>query len=208
MKKLIFLSICFLAIVSCKKEPSADFSFSSATKVGQVIQFTNLSAHSTSYKWNFGDGSSSTENAPSHTFAKPGDYLVTLDASGDNGSASINKTIKITGTTYSFKNSCSVSLPSFCSYFWDGSTILDFNSHGTLAVGAETQIVITERDQIMFGFQLSGTTYVGINAYVLVHEKHNVLSITNTTQIYGKSYSVKGDEHERELSALKSIMLK
>jgi PKD repeat protein len=208
MKKLIFLSICFLAIVSCKKEPSADFSFPSLTKVGQEIQFTNLSAHTTSYKWNFGDGSTSNEKSPSHTFAKPGEYIVILDATGDNGSASKNKTIIITGTTYSFKNNCSNSLPSFCSYFWDGSNILDFYSHGTLAIGGETQIVITDRDQIMFGFQLLGKTYVGINPYVLVHDKHNVLIITNTTQIYGKSSSAKGNENEIELSAFKSLLIK
>jgi PKD repeat protein len=208
MKKLIFLSMCFLALVGCKKEPNADFSVPSLTKVGQTIQFTNLSAHSTSFKWNFGDGSTSIEKSPAHTFAKPGEYIVTLDVTGDNGSASTNKTLKITGTTYSFKNNCAYSLPSFCSYFWDGSHIQDFVSHGTLAIGGETQIVITDRDQIMFGFQLLGTTYVGTDAFVLIHDKHNVLIITNSTQIYGKSSSLKGIEHDRELSAFKSLMIK
>jgi len=38
-----------------------------------------------SYKWNFGDGSTSTLQNPSHSYANPGDYTITLSASNKCG---------------------------------------------------------------------------------------------------------------------------
>jgi len=45
------------------------------------------------YKWDFGDGSSSTEANPIHTYAKLGEYTVTCavtDSKGSNGSDEID----------------------------------------------------------------------------------------------------------------------
>lgn len=44
----------------------------------------NTSQNATSYKWSFGDGSTSTAAAPTHTYAKEGTYTVTLRAYGAN----------------------------------------------------------------------------------------------------------------------------
>jgi len=50
--------------------------FSNAT-TGQV----------TSWAWSFGDGGTSTEKSPTHTYSAAGDYWVTLTATGAGGSA-------------------------------------------------------------------------------------------------------------------------
>ncbi len=50
------------------------------------------------YAWDFGDGSSSSEPAPSHTFSEPGSYTVTLTLSNDHGQDSRN--VSITSTQY------------------------------------------------------------------------------------------------------------
>lgn len=39
----------------------------------------------TGYAWNFGDGSTSTEAAPSHVYATPGNYTVTLEVTQTDG---------------------------------------------------------------------------------------------------------------------------
>jgi len=46
----------------------------------QTFQFVNLSQRSDSYLWDFGDGETSAEENPTHTFTNPGCYTVTLNA--------------------------------------------------------------------------------------------------------------------------------
>ncbi|MCB9245032.1 MAG: PKD domain-containing protein [Flavobacteriales bacterium] len=55
---------------------------------GTATMFTNnttISAGSLSYSWDFGDGSSSTQAAPSHTYAGAGTYVAILTASSAAG---------------------------------------------------------------------------------------------------------------------------
>ncbi|GIL13610.1 MAG: hypothetical protein BroJett038_23300 [Chloroflexota bacterium] len=53
-----------------------------------TVQFTNQSSGDiTTYAWDFGDGGSSNEVDPSHTFNAPGAYTVTLTVSGPGGSS-------------------------------------------------------------------------------------------------------------------------
>ena len=48
-----------------------------------------------SLAWDFGDGSASRENAPSHTFDKPGVYQVKLTAKNSSGTVSDNVSIEV-----------------------------------------------------------------------------------------------------------------
>jgi PKD repeat protein len=47
------------------------------------VEFNNLSANASSYIWDFGDGSTSTEENPTHTYNNPGVYDVKLVASSE-----------------------------------------------------------------------------------------------------------------------------
>ncbi|MBC8472017.1 MAG: PKD domain-containing protein, partial [Planctomycetes bacterium] len=54
-----------------------------------AVQFTGTStgpANITSRLWNFGDGTTSTEQSPSHTYQKTGSYTVSLTVTGPGGS--------------------------------------------------------------------------------------------------------------------------
>jgi gliding motility-associated-like protein len=49
------------------------------------VIFNNNSANGNSFFWNFGDGTTSTDVNPSHVYAGPGNYTVTLVVSDSNG---------------------------------------------------------------------------------------------------------------------------
>ena len=67
--------------------PVADFNYSPGSPViGQSVQFTDTSGGGpTSWSWNFGDGTSSTSQNPSHTFSQAGTFPVYLTASNSHG---------------------------------------------------------------------------------------------------------------------------
>ena len=70
------------------KIPSASFSAKPTTgKVPLKVQFTDKSTGSpTTWKWNFGDGSTSTEQNPTHKYSKAGKYTVSLTVKNKLGS--------------------------------------------------------------------------------------------------------------------------
>ena len=59
--------------------PVAEFTPPSVACVGESITFTNIGRGS-SYRWDFGDGTISTEHSPTHTYTAGGLYTVTLIA--------------------------------------------------------------------------------------------------------------------------------
>lgn len=58
-----------------------------------VVTFTNTSTNATSYLWNFGDGTTSTEANPVHTYQNGGEYVVTLTATNGCGFKVLTMTI-------------------------------------------------------------------------------------------------------------------
>lgn len=60
------------------------------------VSFTNASGGATSYVWTFGDGGTSTQTNPSHTYAATGTYTVRLISTNGNCSDTITHTVTIT----------------------------------------------------------------------------------------------------------------
>jgi len=64
--------LSFLLLSYCKKQeekPIADFDYLSDSNVGEVeVNFINKSTFASSYQWDFGDGGSSFEKDPVHSF--------------------------------------------------------------------------------------------------------------------------------------------
>ena len=84
--ELIFLS-------ACSKDPEA--CFTSAVS-GKTVIFSNCSLEGTSYDWEFGDGSTSISESPSHTYAGYGTFIVTLRVTAKRGkTATITQTVTL-----------------------------------------------------------------------------------------------------------------
>ncbi|WP_158447839.1 PKD domain-containing protein [Aquimarina longa] len=73
-----------------KNPPLSDFE---AIRNCFVIDFKNKSTNKiNSYQWDFGDGNTSTEENPSHTYSKKGNYTVFLKTINDSGENTKTKT--------------------------------------------------------------------------------------------------------------------
>ncbi|MEI6123654.1 MAG: M14 family zinc carboxypeptidase [Bacteroidota bacterium] len=81
--------------------PDAQFTGVITDNCAGTVQFTNTSASSTSFLWKFGDGSTSTQTNPIHTYPVSGTYTVKLYATNCKGSDSLVRTnyLVITMTT-------------------------------------------------------------------------------------------------------------
>lgn len=90
-------------------QPVASFTFSLN---GYTCDYTNTSQNGVSYIWDFGDGGSSTDENPSHTYASDGTYDVQLIVMNACGTDTIIQQIIIT----SVSTSESEALPVFSVY--------------------------------------------------------------------------------------------
>ncbi len=105
MKNYLFLSLLFIVLIlgnnstkestSTSSAPVASFTISGTLAVNSTITFNNHSSNATSYVWTFGDGGSSTDQNPTHTYTTAGSYTVILTATGNGGNSTATQTITI-----------------------------------------------------------------------------------------------------------------
>jgi len=124
--------------------PTSCFTLSaSEVKVGDVVQFTNCSTNASSYAWDFGDGTSSTQTSPSHTYQAANTYTVILTAQNGSDYDEVSHQITVSanieacftispnpatiGQNVTFTN-CSVNATS---YDWDMDGNGTIDSHDT-----------------------------------------------------------------------------
>lgn len=96
---LVVAVIGALFVTSCGddeeslKAPEASFT----TEIdGKTVVFTNTSvAEEATYSWDFGDGESSAEPSPSHTYVANGSYIVSLTVTNESGSDDSESVLEI-----------------------------------------------------------------------------------------------------------------
>ena len=87
-------SLFFLFAISCSEDEAndpgddqqAEACFEVADdgiKVGDELKFVNCSQNASRFVWDFGDGTSSTQKDPSHTYSQQGEYEIQLLAGED-----------------------------------------------------------------------------------------------------------------------------
>jgi PKD repeat protein len=86
-------TVVFVNYIQVGSAPVAGFS---STSNGAVVSFTNSSTNATSYSWDFGDNSGSSEANPVHTYAADGVYTVVLSATNSCGTVTTTQTVTVT----------------------------------------------------------------------------------------------------------------
>ena len=161
--------------ISINDQPSVDFFFSVDR---YVVDFDNNTELSSTYLWDFGDGSTTTVKHPTHTYETPGNFIVSLTSSNDCGTTSIQYQVEIeeflepsfesttnsvcTGESIAYFNN---SLGDISSYFWEfegGTPSTSNEENPTILYNTEgnfdTRLTITG----IYG----GTEFTKINQYV------------------------------------------
>lgn len=107
--KLLLLCLGLLILSACKEDdapPRATAAFTvqnNGCDAPCTITFVNTSQNATSYSWDFGDGTTSTIEDPTHIYDQAGNYVVTLNATGEGGNHSTTRDVNITSPVFHFK---------------------------------------------------------------------------------------------------------
>lgn len=95
LQVFLILIMGLTVLQSCRnRAPEASFTVETE---GLTAVFTNTSLDAESYTWDFGDGSTSTEENPKHTYASSQAYTVSLMVTNEFGSNEITQTVDLAG---------------------------------------------------------------------------------------------------------------
>lgn len=96
LKRFFFYFLFPILAASCGR-PVADFAWQSEKQVAPAkVKFENQSKKAESYLWDFGDGKTSAEASPAHTYFASGNYLVKLSATKGGKTTSTEKRLLVT----------------------------------------------------------------------------------------------------------------
>ena len=85
-----------ITLLTACGNPIADFIYDGEEKVAPAdVKFINQSKDADSFVWDFGDGTTSSEASPSHTYSSSGNYTVTLKATKGDKTTVTEKRILI-----------------------------------------------------------------------------------------------------------------
>ncbi len=97
---ILVLNGCIIDRTPDYPETDACFSVSGTTQyMNEPVYFVNCSQGAVSYDWSFGDGFTSNQKNPTHTYTEAGTYQVTMRATGYDSSDTFSDAVTISGST-------------------------------------------------------------------------------------------------------------
>jgi cyclophilin family peptidyl-prolyl cis-trans isomerase len=98
IRNLILPLVAAMLLVSCSVKPVATFTVPVEKHVAPVaVQFTNTGVkEGTTYEWDFGDGTKSTEASPRHRYTQSGNYTVILKATQGGKTNTTKQMLQVT----------------------------------------------------------------------------------------------------------------
>ncbi len=181
----LVLSLSAVPRLSAQAPTGAGFLVSPASPAAaELVVFTDMSAGDpTSWRWNFGDGATSTEQFPVHTFTAAGQFTVTLTVGYASGSSTATQTVAVrpagTAPTPAYSLSQGISdRAQTTTLAFDGLAMMtgNLNAQSFFPPGKVSDY---------FGFQYlrdNDPDNMGHNTSFLTRVANNVISILNDSQ--------------------------
>lgn len=155
--------------------PYADSSFLFTSLGNRAIKFQPNDTNTLSYTWNFGDGNSSTDYAPTHTYGADGTYNVTLSVTTGDGCVNTStRTVTIQGN----------------SVFWDSESKIEFSVYpnpfnnfvmASFELSAESEVEMLVYDEL-------GRTVKHLDQGQLASGNYQVMVLDETQQLNSGIY--------------------
>lgn len=164
MKNFFYLAVFGVIFASCQKEdetpsPSACFTVdkTGSTDPGHNFVFTNCSKNYGTVAWDFGDGHSSSEHSPSHTFNTIGEYTVTLTVTNTGSGLTSTNTRTITLGHYTLtkivynKLNTEVNYPrhAYLSRY-SSSLVMAYNDDATVSSASQIPFTVMLPDDVIY----------------------------------------------------------
>ncbi|MFH2142570.1 MAG: C25 family cysteine peptidase [Bacteroidota bacterium] len=119
-----------------------------------TVTFTNTSTNATSYLWDFGDGTTSTDENPVHTYTVLGNYTVTLTA--DNGVCGNDVEVVTDYISIDPANPCEFIMPTT-------GTVTETSCSGTLFDSGGSADVYGDNENAIFVISPVGASSISLN---------------------------------------------
>lgn len=154
----VYILLAF-SLASCEKEPPSITEIDAEVNE-YTVNFSAVVTEASSYLWDFGDGNTSTQEAPVHTYEMSGAYTVTLTVTGDGGEATSTIDVEI--------------LPSFVEMFTGGPD----------ATSGKTWILSKSYTE-----GVNGGGIVDNNMWVMLATAENVLTLIGLGDEYDNEFT-------------------
>ncbi|MCB0706924.1 MAG: PKD domain-containing protein [Saprospiraceae bacterium] len=168
------------ALIVAGDVPEAEFT---STVNGSQVDFMSTISGATEILWDFGDGNMSMEENPSYTYLADGVYVVTLTATNDCGSVTLEETILISTQvpvasfgagqtagcipfTVTFENLSTLNPESFEWQFPGGDPLTSTDENPTVTYNNAGQYDVT-----LIAFNANGSDTLTISSYINVEEE-------------------------------------
>ncbi len=160
-----------ISYITIEDVPSASFN---VNQDGPDVIFDNNSIAANSYSWDFGDGNTSTDAEPSHSYADDGTYTIVLTATNDCGSVSSTSMLTVSGSQApiaAFTSDLTSGCAPFTVQFTDLSTNMPDNwlwsfDGGEPAISNDQNPVVTFNDAGVYTIILQAGNGVGSNTVI------------------------------------------
>ncbi|WP_305064394.1 S8 family serine peptidase [Methanococcoides sp.] len=169
----------FITVIALSK-PIASFTAAPITgSYPLTVYFTEQSINETSWFWNFGDGNTSTEPDPSHTYVTAGTYNVSLNVSNakyDNFTYISDYITVSTPTTDTTSSSSSGS-----SGGGGGSSVTSERYENILVKAVATRYIVNDIEKTFTFTEVIDITYINVTADLTVGDVKAIVESLNTT---------------------------